>query len=202
MISAPTEPRPGCLIRMHALHSSQQTFLVPELAVSHWFNTRQPLSLPGLRGKSGWIHALQLLGPGCGSDAIPQLRRVEKIFGHNQQIIGLHTVFEHHAVMSPVTLEAFLQEYRITTPVGIDLAGASADVPLTMQRYGFRGTPSSVLIGRDGSIIQGTFGVEDDIALGARIAKAHASSNPNQTTDATQDGSPACADERCEIPLA
>ncbi len=185
------------------MHNSQQTISAPELAVSHWFNTKQPLSLAGLRGKPVWIHALQLLCPGCVSDAIPQLKRVEKIFGDTDlQIIGLHTVFEHHAAMSPVTLEAFLQEYRITTPVGVDLADTSSDVPLTVQRYGFRGTPSSVLVGRDGSIIHGTFGVEDDSALGARIAKALASSYPNQTTDATQNGSLAFVDRRCEFPLA
>jgi len=182
------------------MHNSQQTILAPELAVSHWFNTRQPLTLAGLRGKPVWIHTFQLLCPGCVSDAIPQLRRVENAFAHTDlQIIGLHTVFEHHAAMSPVTLEAFLHEYRITTPVGVDLADPSSDVPMTMQRYGFRGTPSSVLIGRDGSIIHGTFGVEDDIALGARIATALASSQMNQAADAAQDGSASCVDGRCEI---
>ncbi|WP_421407548.1 peroxiredoxin family protein [Agrobacterium tumefaciens] len=182
------------------MHNSQQTILAPELAVSHWFNTKQPLTLAGLHGKPVWIHTFQLLCPGCVSDAIPQLRRVEKAFAHTDlQIIGLHTVFEHHAAMSPVTLEAFLHEYRITTPVGVDLADPSSDVPMTMQRYGFRGTPSSVLIGRDGSIIHGTFGVEDDIALGARIATALASSQMNQAADAAQDGSTSCVDGRCEI---
>jgi len=140
--------------------------------------------------------------------AVPRLRlgrhcaveALEKIFANTDlQIIGLHSVFEHHAAMDPVTLEAFLHEYRIKTPVGVDLADPSSDVPLTMRRYGFRGTPSSVLIGRDGSIVHVTFGVEDDIALGARIATALASSQLTHATDAAKNGGAGCADGRCEV---
>ena len=145
----------------------------PELAVSEWFNTPAPLTLAGLRGRPVFLHSFQLLCPGCVADAIPQVRRVEQIFAQSDlQVIGLHTVFEHHAAMTPVTLKAFLHEYRITSPVGVDLAEEGSDLPVTMRRYGFRGTPSSVLIGRDGTILHQVFGVEDDIALGARIAMA------------------------------
>ncbi|OAE49099.1 hypothetical protein [Agrobacterium tumefaciens] len=182
------------------MHNPQQIIPAPELAVSQWFNTPRPLSLAGLRGRPVWIHTFQLLCPGCVSDAIPQLKRLEKIFAPTDlQIIGLHTVFEHHAAMSPMTLQAFIHEYRITTPVGVDLADPSSDVPLTMQRYGFRGTPSSVLIGRDGSIIHGTFGVEDDIALGARVATALASAPVTQATDNAENGAVGCIDGRCKI---
>ena len=44
-----------------------------------------------------------------------------------------------------------------------------------MRRYGFRGTPSSVLIGREGAMLHETFGVEEDLVVGARIAMALAS---------------------------
>ena len=81
----------------------------PELAVREWFNTPQPLSLRNLRGRVVFLHTFQLLCPGCVSDALPQVKRIERIFGHTDlQIIGLHTVFEHHAAMTPVTLKAFI----------------------------------------------------------------------------------------------
>jgi hypothetical protein len=41
-----------------------------------------------------------------------------------------------------------------------------------MRRFGLQGTPSSVLIGRDGTILHHIFGVENDLAVGARIAMA------------------------------
>ena len=150
-----------------------ETRLAPEIAASAWFNTPRTLTLAGLRGKPVFLHAFQLLCPGCVSDAIPQVRRIERVFaGSDLQVIGIHTVFEHHAAMTPVTLQAFLHEYRLTSPVAVDLAEDGSDLPVTMRRYGLRGTPSSILIGRDGQILNHAFGVEDDIAVGARIAMA------------------------------
>lgn len=157
--------------------------LAPELAVSQWFNTPVPLSLAGLRGRPIFLHSFQLLCPGCVAQAIPQVRRIEKIFSDSDlQIIGLHTVFEHHAAMTPVTLQAFLHEYRLKSPVGVDLAEEGADIPVTMQRYGLQGTPSSVLIGRDGAMLHQVFGVEDDIVVGARIAMAIAAKLPGSSS--------------------
>lgn len=150
-----------------------ETRLAPEIAASAWFNTPQPLTLADLRGRPVFLHAFQLLCPGCVAEAIPQVRRIERVFaGSDLQVIGIHTVFEHHAAMTPVTLQAFLHEYRLTSPVAVDLAEDGSDIPVTMRRYGLRGTPSSILIGRDGSILNHAFGVEDDIAVGARIAMA------------------------------
>jgi hypothetical protein len=87
-------------------------------------------------------------------------------------VIGLHTVFEHHAAMTPVSLQAFLHEYRIAFPVGVDAPSADArdPIPATMRAYGMQGTPSLVLIDRQGDLRRHTFGAEDDLALGAAIA--------------------------------
>ena len=41
-----------------------------------------------------------------------------------------------------------------------------------MGRYGMRGTPTTVLIGRDGTVRHHGFGQEDDMALGALVASA------------------------------
>jgi len=153
----------------------------PELAVSEWFNTPEPLTIAGLRGRVVLLHAFQLLCPGCVAQSIPQVQRIERVFASSDlQVIGLHTVFEHHDAMSPVTLRAFLHEYRIVSPVGVDMADEQSPIPVTMGRYGFRGTPSSVLIGRDGAILHETFGVEEDLAIGARIAMALATTWPTQ----------------------
>lgn len=178
--------------------SAPETPLAPELAVSEWFNTPVPLTLAGLRGRPVFLHSFQLLCPGCVAQAIPQVQRIERVFAHTDlQVVGIHTVFEHHAAMSPVTLRAFLHEYRLKSPVGVDLKEDGSDIPVTMQRFGLRGTPSSVLIGRDGAILHQAFGVEDDIAVGARIAMALSAPLPGSA--ATGDG--ACADGRCAAPM-
>lgn len=177
---------------------SSSTKLAPELAVSDWFNTTAPLTLAGLRGRVVFLHSFQLLCPGCVSAALPQVQRIERAFAHTDlQIVGLHTVFEHHAAMSPTTLKAFLHEYRVKSPVGVDAADGASDIPVTMRRYALRGTPSSVLIGRDGPIVHQVFGVEDDIVVGARIATAlSANASPGEGGVAQAGG---CDDGACAL---
>lgn len=145
----------------------------PELAVSHWFNTPEPLTLAALRGRVVLLHAFQMLCPGCTAHGTPQAEKAHRMFkGSELTVIGLHTVFEHHEAMKPVSLEAYIQEYRLTMPVGVDQAGKGAPMPVTMERYAMQGTPTAILIGRDGAILHHGFGQEEDMALGARIAAA------------------------------
>ena len=85
-------------------------------------------------------------------------------------MLGLHTVFEHHAAMTPVALEAFLHEYKIRLPVGVDAPAETGPIPRTMAAYGMRGTPSLLLIDRAGRLREHHFGQVEDMALGAQVA--------------------------------
>src|SRR3546814_19654878 len=88
----------------------------PELDVVRWFNSA-PLTLAGLRGRVVVIGAFQMLCPGCVSESLPQLRRIHELFPADAvTAIALHSVFEHHAAMTPVSRAAFLHEYRIASP--------------------------------------------------------------------------------------
>ena len=152
----------------------------PELAVTRWFNTQHPLTLEGLQGRPVFIHAFQMLCPGCVTHGTPQAERAHQMFRDSDlQVIGLHTVFEHHAAMTPVSLEAFIHEYRLSFPIGVDQEGQGTPIPITMQQFKMRGTPSSILIGRDGNVKHHGFGQEDDMAVGAMIADALAAKRPD-----------------------
>jgi peroxiredoxin len=145
----------------------------PELSVAQWFNTAQPLSLAGLRGRVVLLHAFQMLCPGCVAHGTPQTERAHRMFGNSDlQVIGLHTVFEHHQAMTPVSLAAFIHEYKLTFPIGVDTPGVDTPIPVTMGRYRMEGTPTVVVIGRDGMIRHRLFGQVDDMAVGAMIATA------------------------------
>jgi len=103
---------------------------------------------------------------------LPQAQRVRQVFAREDvEVIGLHTVFEHHAAMTPVALEAFLHEYRIGFPVGVDAASETGPIPRTMAAYGMRGTPTLLLIDRAGRLRQHHFGQVEDLVLGAQIAQ-------------------------------
>jgi len=146
------------------------TGVLPDWSVDQWLNTPQPISLLDLRGKVVVIEAFQMLCPGCVSHGLPLAQQVFDHFPRDDvAVIGLHTVFEHHTAMTPVSLEAFLHEYRITFPVGVDTPGA-ATLPVTMERYGLRGTPSLLLVDRNGALAAHYFGQIGSLRLGAEIA--------------------------------
>ena len=140
-------------------------------AASQWFNTDAAITLPALRGRVVVLHTFQMLCPGCVAHGTPQAQKAWQLFPRqNVAVIGLHTVFEHHEAMTPVTLKAFIHENRLEFPIGVDAVNeATFPIPATMAHYGLRGTPSLLLFGRDGALRKHTFGQVDDMALGAEI---------------------------------
>lgn len=144
----------------------------PAWAVQQWFNTDRPLSIEALRGKVIVLEAFQMLCPGCVSHGLPQALRVHQTFPSSEvAVIGLHTVFEHHDAMTPTALRAFLHEYRLPFPVGVDMPDGQGGVPLTMQAYAMRGTPTLILIDARGRLRRQYFGSVNDLTLGADIAE-------------------------------
>lgn len=144
--------------------------LAPAWQVAHWFNTAAPLTLESLRGRIIVLESFQMLCPGCVSHGLPQAARVHAGFAHDQvAVIGLHTVFEHRDVMTTAALQAFLHEYRIPFPVGVDQPAPHGPIPLTMRAYAMQGTPTLTLIDRQGRVRQQHFGQISDLVLGAQI---------------------------------
>lgn len=142
--------------------------LALEIVVSRWFNTSEPLTLSGLRGRPVLLHAFQMLCPGCVAHG--RHRRNAPSNFSNIRISRSLDCTQCSNIMSPVSLEAFIHEYRLTFPIGVDEAEDGFSMPITMGRYGMQGTPTSILIGRDGSVVHHGFGQQDDMALGAIIA--------------------------------
>lgn len=142
----------------------------PELAVQTWFNTDRPLHLSALRGRVVVLVAFQVLCPISVTSGIPQAQRIHETFEPKDvAVIGLHATFEHHDAYAGPVLKAFIQEYRLKFPIALDSASAAGPIPQTMDRYKMRGTPSLVLIDRNGLIRKHAFGAADDLSLGAQI---------------------------------
>ncbi len=174
--------------------------LAPELKVSKWFNTDKDITLADLRGKVVVIEAFQMLCPGCVSHSLPMAQKIHQMFPHDQvAVIGLHTVFEHHSAMTPVSLEAFLYEYRLTFPVGVDQAG-QGDMPMTMQAYQMQGTPSLILIDRQGKLRANHFGQVSELQIGAEIATLASDGARGNVLGSTGDTSDGCDETGCPAP--
>ncbi|MBS0301992.1 MAG: redoxin domain-containing protein [Proteobacteria bacterium] len=145
----------------------------PPLQVAQWFNTREPITLEGLRGRVVLLHAFQMLCPGCVEKGIPQAQRVHEAFSQDQVVvIGLHTVFEHHAVQgTPAALQAFIHEYRLRFPIALDQPHATRGIPLSMEALMLQGTPSLVVLDKEGRMRLHHFGHLDDLRLGALLGQ-------------------------------
>ena len=159
----------------------------PSLQVERWFNTTEALTLPALLGKVVVLEAFQMLCPGCVTHGLPQAQRIHAMFPPEQvAVVGLHTVFEHHAAMTPVSLEAFLHEYRIDFPVGVDRAGVDDPLPQTMRAYAMQGTPTLCLIDAQGRLRQKYFGQVDDLLVGAQLATLMLEAQHNAASSLTE----------------
>ena len=62
-------------------------------------------------------------------------------------------------------IEAFIHEYRLTMPIGVDEPSSDTPTSATMAHCEMRGTPITVLVGRDGVILHHGFCRDDDSAL-------------------------------------
>ncbi len=171
----------------------------PELEAIDWLNTGGPVLLDALRGKVVLIEAFQMLCPGCVSHGLPQAMRVHRVFDREEvAVIGLHTVFEHHEAQgSRAALAAFLHEYKIDFPVGIDAPSGRGGLPKTMARYGMQGTPTQILVDRQGRLRKQKFGWEDDLVLGAEIMSLVRDSGDAPSAGDAKEDSDGCTDEGC-----
>ncbi|RMF35726.1 MAG: TlpA family protein disulfide reductase [Alphaproteobacteria bacterium] len=136
---------------------------------AEWLNVDDPPTVQEFHGRVLAVEVFQMLCPGCVMHGLPQAQRIAATFDPAEvAVIGLHSVFEHHAANSRAALEAFLHEWRIRFPVAIDAPGEGR-LPRTMERWQLQGTPTLVLFDRRGEMRARHFGQVADLALGAEI---------------------------------
>ena len=110
------------------------TVLAPEWLVQSWFNTDRPLLLSGLRGRVVVLCAFQALCKDSSAFAVPQALRIYSTFEPKDvAVIGLHATFEHHSAITPAVIKAFIHEYRVKFPVGLDLPSPDGPIPQTLS---------------------------------------------------------------------
>lgn len=163
----------------------------PELQTTGWLNTTETITLASLRGKVVLLHAFQMLCPGCVQQGIPQTQKIFSEFDPDRvAVIGLHTVFEHHAVMTREALEVFSYEYRLRFPIGIDKPNEQTAIPYTMMAYHMQGTPTTILIDKTGHLRLHQFGHVNDFLLGVSIGTLLAEEDEEDRTAAISSKSP------------
>ena len=153
-----------------------------KLFVEKWLNVENSFDEKSFSGKVIAIHAFQMLCPGCILHGIPQAQRLHEAFNGDQvAVVGLHTVFEHHEAMKEVSLKAFLHEFRVKFPVGIDMSSAGDRIPRTMNHYKIQGTPTWLVFDRSGKLVMNAFGKVEDIVLSSVLTQLVLSTQPSRS---------------------
>jgi peroxiredoxin len=181
--------------------ASLENPMLREIDASEWLNTPEPLTLSSLRGRVVVVTAFQMLCRGCATVSLPQASRLHQTFPRaDLVVIGLHSVFEHHSAMTPEALRAFVHEYQLNFPIAIDRPEARSAVPATMQAWALKGTPSLMVLGRDGALAVRHFGHLDDLRLGCLLGElmACAPGDPDGVTRAQAPPGAESAVEVCE----
>ena len=177
----------------------------PELSAIAWLNTPAPIALENLRGKVVVLHAFQMLCPGYVSHGLPQAAEISAMYRRDEvQVIGLHSVFEHHAVMTLDALKAFVYEYRLQFPIAVDQPSEVGPLPVTMQKFNLQGTPSLVLANKTGAIRFNHFGRVSDMQVGNMMGQllmeeGGSQDSKDKPVSAEADADGQCDDEGCNL---
>lgn len=151
-----------------------------EIEVTKWILASEDFRPPP--GKVVAIHAFQMLCPGCIFHGVPQAQKLHSFFNEEHvSVLGLHTVFEHHEGMQEASLRAFMHEFRISFPVGIDAPSKQGAIPKTMALFQLQGTPSWLIFDRSGNLQLNIFGKIEDLVLGSEISRLALSGTPDGT---------------------
>jgi thiol-disulfide isomerase/thioredoxin len=170
-----------------------------DLTVQQWLNAPEGFDLSALAGQVVLVECFQMLCPGCVSHGLPIAKKVHRLFRQDKvTVLGLHTVFEHHQAQSPISLAAFLHEYAIPFPVGVDRPGDNGPLPQSMARFQLQGTPSLLIFDQSGHLRQKLFGQVDEMALGALVAQMIPPATV--TAPVASDETAGCDREGCPAP--
>ncbi len=158
----------------------------PELNLGNWIdgdgNQREILRLENLRGKVVYLYFFQAWCPGCQSHGFPTLKALTEKFDSNPDVafVAVQTVFEGHFVNTPDKLRASQIKYGIRVPMAHDAGGSvSGRIPETMRSYRSGGTPWTVIIDPDGTVVYNQFHIQVEQATALIQKLLERSLNPS-----------------------
>ncbi len=130
----------------------------PELRVDKWVHLPKgrksgPKLREGWKGKVVYLYFFQSWCPGCHSSGFPTLRALEKEFAKDDAVrfAAVQTVFEGFGTNTAEAAGKLVKKYDLTRmPVGH--SGTRDQKSRVMRDFKTRGTPWTVVIGKDGKV--------------------------------------------------
>ncbi len=136
----------------------------PELKLSSWIDGRgkptKNIELAALRGKVIYLYFFQDWCPGCHSHGFPTLQALAETFGKDDRValLAVQTAFEGKYTNTADKLRKNQLEYGLSIPMAHDGgAGNRRGLPQTMIDYRSGGTPWTVVIDPNGTVVYNQF---------------------------------------------
>ena len=139
----------------------------PEIDLNTWIdgtgNKIKPLKLEQFHGKVIYMYFFQAWCPGCHSHGFPTLKALTKKFESNPYVafLAVQTVFEGAAFNTEDKLRENQVKYDIAIPMAHDAGDKGyRRLPETMINYRSGGTPWSVIIDQEGTVVYNNFHIK------------------------------------------
>jgi len=141
----------------------------PAITVDRWVSLPTGAKAPtpeSLKGKVIYLYCFQSWCPGCHSSGFPTLQKVSTHFKDDKdvQCIAVQTVFEGFSSNTPQKALKMAKDYKLTgIPVGH--SGTQTNRSAIMSGFKTRGTPWTIIIGKDGIVKYNSFHIKPDAAI-------------------------------------
>ena len=142
----------------------------PELVVDEWVslpNEQDVPSIQNLKGKVVYIYCYQSWCPGCHSSGFPTLKRVSDHYIQDDEVafIAIQTVFEGWSTNTPEKWWSIANKFGLQD-LPFAHSGRQQQKSQIMSDYKTRGTPWTIIIGKDGVVKFNAFHIKPEDAIG------------------------------------
>jgi thiol-disulfide isomerase/thioredoxin len=141
----------------------------PAITADQWVSLPPGAKAPtpeSLKGKVIYLYCFQSWCPGCHSSGFPTLQKVSTHFKDDKavQCIAIQTVFEGFGTNTSEKALAVAKKYKLTgIPVGH--SGSKEKRSAIMSGFKTRGTPWTIIIGKDGIVKYNDFHIKPEAAI-------------------------------------
>ena len=141
----------------------------PAITADKWVSLPAGAKAPtpkSLKGKVIYLYCFQSWCPGCHSSGFPTLQKVSTHFKGDKavQCITIQTVFEGFGTNTEAKALAMAKKYKLTgIPVGH--SGSKEKRSAIMSGFKTRGTPWTIIIGKDGVVKYNGFHIKPEEAV-------------------------------------
>ena len=141
----------------------------PEIQVDQWVHIPKGEKAPtkaSLKDKVVYMYCYQSWCPGCHSSGFPTLKEVSEKFKDSDDVefIVVHTVFEGFGINTPAKWKSVATRHGLEH-LRFAHSGSLKQESHIMADFKTRGTPWTVIIGKDGVVKFNDFHIQPDKAV-------------------------------------